>query len=379
MCPQQSFAELITSPVRIPLAEPCLDEADALAVADCVRSGWISSYSPVINRFEQAMAQFLGVSDALALSCGTAALHMALKLAGVKPGDKVAVPALTFVASVNPVRYMGAEPVFVDVDPNTMGMCPIQLKNTLCKNPNVRAVVVTHLYGHLANIRCIKDAAGQRPVIEDAAEALGSQAIDPDRHTGRYAGTWADYGCFSFNGNKTITTGSGGLLVAQNALALAEARHWATQAKQPDTEEFIHTAVGYNYRMNGIQAALGLSQLQKLPGFLRHKRQIADTYATALPKNTPNLQNLGQQVPWLSTGLIDNRLGLSLALAAQQITTRPFFKPLPLLQPYQDFAQGHYPVAENLWQLGLCLPSSPMLTVHQQQQIISLIKSNKSV
>jgi perosamine synthetase len=357
---------------RIPLAEPCLDEADAQAVADCVRSGWISTYSPLVNRFEQAMAQFLGVPDAVALNCGTTALHIALQLAGVKAGDKVAVPALTFVATVNPVRYLGAIPVFVDVNPCTMGMCPDQLAHILAANPDVVAVVVTHLYGHGADVEALKAVAGSLPLIEDAAEALGSGI----GRGGQYAGTLADYGCYSFNGNKTMTTGSGGLLVAKEADLLATARYLSAQAKAPDTPEFIHTAVGYNCRMNGIQAALGLSQLQKLPGFLRQKRQLANRYALALPGHTPALQHMGQQIPWLSTGLFANRQSLAMALAKQQILTRPFFKPLPLLSPYQPFAQGNYPMAEAFWQQGLCLPSSPSLTDAQQKYVIGVIKAH---
>jgi perosamine synthetase len=340
----------------IPLAEPCLDQTDVDAVVACLRSGWVSTTSPLVSQFETAMAHFLGVPATLALNCGTSAIHLALLLAGVQPGDKVAVPALSFVATVNPVRYCHAIPVFVDVDPHTFGMSPHALADALREHPDIKAIVVTHLYGHMADIASIKALAGDRPVIEDAAEALGS------RLNHQYAGTLADYGCFSFNGNKIITTGSGGLLVCQEPNQLQQARLLATQGKAPDGEPFDHAVVGYNYRMNGIQAALGLSQLAKLPQLLRQKVAIAQFYAQLIPQWTPHLQHLNGQVPWLSTVVLPNaqqREGINALFHQHKLATRPFFKPLPLLTPYQPWASSaSYLTATRLWQQGLCLPSS---------------------
>jgi perosamine synthetase len=369
--------------ITIPLSTPQLQPEDLAAVMDCLNSGIISTYSPLVPKFEVAMASFLDVPDALALNCGTSALHLALLVAGVKPGNLVAVPALTFVATANPVHYVGATPICVDVDPVHMGMCPTQLANTLAIHPHIKAIVVTHLYGHTAPMAALRAVAGpHRVIIEDAAEALGSHSPEG------LAGTLGDVGCFSFNGNKTLTTGSGGLLVSRHPQWLAHARHLASQAKPPEDATFHHTEVGYNYRMNGIQAALGLAQINRLPQWLQAKRELAQAYTQALAPyphidTTPlqmGLQAHAHMVPWLVTVLAEHanhQAQLLTHLQQAGVQARPFFKPLPLLPMFTQQPVAQYPNAMALWQQGLCLPSSPNLSLDHVAQIAQLIISQK--
>jgi perosamine synthetase len=383
----------------IPLAIPNLNQADADAVMRCVQSGWVSTLSPEVHQFERAFGAFVGTDHTLALNSGTSALHLALKVAGVGPGDKVAVPALTFIASVNPVHYLGGQALLVDVCPHTFAMDATALANTLQAHPDVKAIVVTHLYGHVADMPALLAVAKGRPVIEDASEALGSQLGSQvaGKTAGKYAGTWGQFGCYSFNGNKTMTTGAGGMLIAQSPEALAHARHLAMQAKHPDSVEFEHTETGYNYRMSGLQAALGLSQLKRLPDFIACKRHFSRAYAegfatllkaqhTTPPPLTDkafaHLLAQPQSVIWLNTLLCRDNAQQQRVMAKlhqQQIACRHFFKPLPTLPMFAQTVsttlnpEEAYPVAYDLWQRGLCLPSSTQMTDEALQRVIQVI------
>ncbi|MEB3286668.1 MAG: aminotransferase class I/II-fold pyridoxal phosphate-dependent enzyme [Vampirovibrionales bacterium] len=369
-------------PVRIPLSVPCLGLEEEQSVMDCVKSGWVSSISPVVKAFENAFAQKLLVPYAIATNTGTSALHLAMSALGIGPGDEVIVPALTFIATVNPVRYLGATPVFVDVESTTFGMNPLAVEAAITEK--TRAIVVAHLYGFPARIRAIKQIADKHglPVIEDAAEALGA-AVDGD-----FIGTIGTIGCFSFNGNKTITCGGGGMIVTKDERLAARMQHLSSQARVIDPEcsaEITHDEVGYNCRMTGLQAAVGIAQLGKMDQFLAKKRKIARTYAQTLSL-VPGIQTKYLAEPlvetepsyWLAVSLLDEPMMRNKIIARaleKGIEFRPFFKPLPMLKPYQPFAKHRYPVAEALWQRGLCMPSCQSMSELQQLEVIHLLSS----
>lgn len=367
-------------PIRIPLSVPCMGPEEERSVSECVKSGWVSSVSPVVRQFESQFAEALRVPHAIATNAGTSALHLAMHAVGVGPGDEVIVPALTFIATVNPVRYLGAIPVFVDVESTRFGMDPKAVEAAI--TPKTKAIVVAHLYGFPARIRMIVDIANKHgiPVIEDAAEALGS-AVDGD-----FIGTIGTIGCFSFNGNKTITCGGGGMVITKDKALADRILHLSTQARIQDPDcsaEITHDDIGYNCRMTGLQAALGVAQLAKMPQFLAKKREIARVYAQALA-SIPGIQTKYLAEPlvetdpsfWLSVSLLDDsamrNVIINKALEAG-IEFRPFFKPLTMLEPYKPFATGHYPVAEALWRRGLCMPSCQSMTEEQQQEVLNLL------
>jgi perosamine synthetase len=392
----QSVANAPT-PIRIPLAIPNLDEAEERAVLACLRSGWISAISPVVQQFEEAFAFWLDQSssvyslEALATNSGTTALLLALRVGLEAQGItdfsqvEVLVPALTFVATVNPVRYLGAIPVFVDADPVSLAMAIEDLAAAL--TPRTKAIIVTHLFGLPANMSALVAFARQHGLllIEDASEALGTHISDNEKTA--YAGCWGDFGCFSFNGNKTITTGGGGMVVSGNKAFMARVRHLALQARtQPLSKQpypqIEHDGVGYNARMTGLAAAMGLAQLAKLNVFLQAKQRFAKTYAQHLQAitgaNTGLLQAPSNQGSswWLSPLLLATpslRHGLITHALSQGIECRPFFKPINTLPPYQHHTTRACPVATNLWQHGVCLPSSSQMTPSQQAEVIGAI------
>jgi perosamine synthetase len=294
------------APIRIPLAIPNLDKAEERAVLACLHSGWISAISPIVQQFEEAFALWLSkpsttsnlldkpspvIFEALATNSGTTALLLALRVGleakGVTNFSQVdvLVPALTFVATVNPVLYLGATPVFVDADPVSLSMDTTDLMAAL--TPRTKAIIVTHLFGLPANMQAIIAFAQQHGLllIEDASEALGTNnSLNKETV---YAGCCGDFGCFSFNGNKTITTGGGGMVVSKNKILMDRVRHLALQARtQPLSKQpypqIEHDSVGYNARMTGLSAAMGLAQLAKLDTFLQAKRHFANTYAPAV-------------------------------------------------------------------------------------------------
>lgn len=277
----------------IPLSVPNFEGNEKLYVNDAVEQGWVSTGGAYINQLENDMANFLCVEKVAAVQSGTAALHLSLIDAGVVPGDVVLVPPLTFIAAVNPVKYQFAEPVFIDCD-DSFCMDPIKLRR-FCeekcqfeegkltfKGKHVRAIVVVHVFGNLADMEAIMSVATDYniKVIEDATEALGSKFCI-GKYNGRYAGTIGDYGCFSFNGNKIITTGGGGAITSTDAVKVDHIKYLSTQAKD-DPHYYIHNEVGYNYRMTNLQAALGVAQMEELPKFIDRKRKNYDLYQELL-------------------------------------------------------------------------------------------------
>ena len=273
----------------IPLSIPNFEGNERKYVDDAIDQGWVSTGGAYITKLEQEMAKFLHVENVAACQSGTSALHLSLVEAGVKPGDIVLVPPLTFIAAVNPVKYQFATPVFIDCD-DTFCMDPIKLRN-FCREEcewdgkylthngaQVKAIVVVHVFGNMADMESIMDTADQYglKVIEDATEALGTRYTQ-GRYNGKFAGTIGHFGAYSFNGNKIITTGGGGAVTANDPKVVDHIRFLSTQAKT-DPHYYIHDEVGYNYRMTNLQAALGVAQMEELPEFIRRKQKNYEQY-----------------------------------------------------------------------------------------------------
>lgn len=367
---------------QIALHEPWLIGNTERYLLECLKTNYVSSVGPFVIRFEEEFAAFVGARYAVATCNGTAAIHTALLVLGVGPGDDVLVSTFTFVASVNPIRYQGASPVLIDSEPRTWNMDPAlvvaELQTRAAAGRLPKAILVVHLYGHPADMDPILEAAGRFgvPVVEDAAESLGAT------HRGRAVGTLGRIGCYSFNGNKVITTGGGGMLVTNDPELARRARHLTTQAKRPGLE-YWHDDIGYNYRLTNLQAALGVAQLEVLPSFLERKRQIAATYAEAFA-NVPGIRLLrqaewAQSSWWLNCILVDQdqcgteRVELIEELEREGIQARPLWVPIHRLPIYADAERIGGAVAECLFLQGLSLPSSPSLTLDAQRRVIECI------
>lgn len=368
---------------RVFLSSPHLSGTEAQYVADAFASNWVTPLGPHVDAFETEFAAAVGAPHALALSSGTAALHLALLLADVGPGDEVLVSTLTFVASVNPIVYLGATPVFIDSERSSWNMDPALLQEALadraCRGRLPKAVVVVHLYGQSADLDAIAGACSRYGVtmIEDAAEALGAS------YKGRAPGTIGAAGIYSFNGNKIITTAGGGMLVSPDPALVAHARKLATQARDP-APHYEHSEVGYNYRMSNILAAIGRGQLRVLEDRVAARRRNFAFYAEALG-DLPGLEFMpeatwGTHTRWLTTLTIDpelfgaDREMIRLALDADGIEARPVWKPMHL-QPL--FAQSPLVggnVANDLFARGFCLPSGSNLTQADLERVVSVVR-----
>lgn len=351
---------------RIYLSPPRLGGEETGLVLDALASGWITPLGPHVDAFEEEFAAAVGARHAAALSSGTAALHLALILAGVRPGDEVLVSTLTFAASVNPVLYLGARPVFIDSERESWNMDPDLLQQTLRRKAEAgclpRAVVLVHLYGQSADIDPILAACDEFgvPLIEDAAEALGAS------YRGRAPGTRGRFGVFSFNGNKIITSAGGGMLVSDDAAAVAHARKLASQSREP-VPWYEHREVGFNYRLSNVLAALGRAQLADLENRVQRRRAIFHAYEHELA-GLPGLRFMpdagwGRHSRWLTVLTIDpeqagvDREAIRLALEARQVESRPVWKPMHLQPVFAGFEAVGGTVAEDLFRRGLCLPS----------------------
>lgn len=276
-------------PNFIPLSIPNFEGNEKKYVNEALDAGWVSTGGAYIAKLEQSMAKFLQVENVAACQSGTSALHLSLVEAGIKPGDVVLVPPVTFIAAVNPVKYQFATPVFIDCD-DSFCMDPIKLEEfceTQCNfsegvlhhdGKTVKALVVVHVFGNMADMEAIMDIAKKYNilVVEDATEALGTRYTE-GKYAGKYAGTIGDFGCYSFNGNKIITTGGGGAITAQDSKVVDHIRFLSTQAKT-DPHYYIHDEIGYNYRMTNLQAALGVAQMEELPEFIRRKQRNYELY-----------------------------------------------------------------------------------------------------
>ena len=360
---------------RIPLLEPVLLGNERAYLDQCVASGQVSSVGPFVPRFEREFAERVGAEHAVACASGTAALHLAMLAVGVGPGDDVLVSDLTFIASANPARYCGARVILVDSEPSGWNLDPALVEAELDRRGRVglrmpAAIVAVHVFGQLAALERILAAATDHgvPVIEDAAEALGGHWLSPPFRL-RQAGTVGEIGVFSFNGNKVLTTGGGGMLVTADAAKAAKARHLSTQARLPGSD-YVHDTIGFNYRLSNIAAAVGLAQLERLDAMLARKREIANRYDDEF-EGEPRVETVPDAPgtrgsAWLCTVLLPSRSDrdrVRVALAAEGIETRPVWPPLHLQQPYLGSpVLGGGAVAVELAGRGLSLPSSAGLS-----------------
>jgi perosamine synthetase len=361
----------------IALHEPNIGQRENELVSKCLASGWVSSVGEYISEFEQGLAKFTNSKHAIAVVNGTAALHLALHSVGVKPGDEVLVPTLSFVATANAVSHCGAIPHFVDSDPETLGLDPLALREHLRANASLRdgelhntstgrrisAVVPMHTFGHPMQIEALIDVAKEfnLVVVEDAAESIGSYV--GTTHTG----TFGRCGSLSFNGNKTITTGGGGAILTNDAELAQRIRHLATTAKTPHDYEYIHDAVAFNYRMPNINAALGCAQLGRLDDFLSAKRVLAKKYAEGF-SSARSMQFVAEPHGttsnyWLNTIRLSKpdlslRDELLVAARANGYMCRPAWNLLHTLPMYESSPRAKLPVAQNLWQSLINIPSS---------------------
>lgn len=369
---------------RIYLSPPHLSGLEGQFLQEALESGWIAPLGPQVDAFEQEFAEAVGAKHALAVSSGTAALHLALILAGVGPGDEVVVSTLTFAASAFPVLYLGAKPVFVDSERTSWNMDPGLLAEFLearaKKGRLPKAVVLVHLYGQSADIAPIQALCQEYgiPLVEDAAEALGST------YQGRSPGTFGLAGIFSFNGNKIITTSGGGMLVSEDGRLVAHARKLATQAREP-VPWYEHREVGYNYRMSNLLAAIGRAQLRTLEERVQARRRIYERYVAGL-SDLPGLSfqpeaPWGRHTRWLTVMLVDREAfgrgpeEIRQALEGLGIETRPVWKPLHLQPVFHGAETVGGGVAEDLFARGLCLPSGSSLTPEEQDRVIEAIRS----
>jgi pyridoxal phosphate-dependent aminotransferase EpsN len=368
---------------RILLSVPHMGGAEQAFVNQAFASNWLSTVGPNLDAFEREFEEQFGLPSA-ALASGTAGIHLGLRLLGVGPGDEVWSPALTFAASCNPILYLGAEPVFLDSEYSTWNLDPNILEEALrdraSRNKLPRALVVVDLYGQCAQMDTILSLCREYgvPVLEDAAEALGAT------YGGRPAGTLGDIGVFSFNGNKIITTTGGGMLVSRNRAWVEKARFWSLQARDPGVA-YEHSELGYNYRMSNVLAGIGRGQLEVLEARVAQRRAIAFRYREAF-EDVPGISLMpqaayGLHTNWLSCFLIDeetlgcSRDALIRALDQANIESRPVWKPMHLQPLYEHCERYGGNVAADLFQRGICLPSSSSLTGADQLYVVNTIRT----
>ena len=371
---------------RILLASPHMGGTEQKFIQEAFDTNWIAPLGANVNGFEQELAKYVQSKAASATVSGTSAIHLALDLLGVRAGDSVFCSTLTFIASANPILYLGAKPVFIDSEPDTWNMSPqaLALAFEMAEQENIlpKAVIIVNLYGQSAKMDELIKICEQFnvPIIEDAAESLGSN------YKGKASGTFGKFGIYSFNGNKIITTSGGGMLVSNDAELIAQSRFLATQARDV-AKHYQHSVVGYNYRMSNIVAGIGRGQLEVLDERITQKRAIFARYAKAFKdidgiEMMPELEETFSN-RWLSTMLLDTSIirltpyELINALEEENIEARPVWKPLhmqPLFEGYKFYPHEENDiVSERLFATGICLPSDTKMTVEEQQRVIDVI------
>lgn len=359
------------SAYKIPVYQPDLSGSEKRYVLECLDSTWISSKGRFIAEFENGCANFVGAKYAVGVCNGTVALHLALVTLGIGPGDEVIVPTLTYIAAVNAIAYTGATPVFVDSLSNSWQMDPADVERKL--SPRTKGILAVHVYGHPCDMDALVAIARKHDVflIEDCAEAFGT------RYQRRHVGTFGDIACFSFFGNKTITTGEGGMVMTDDKTLFERARHFKGQGLA-DHREYWHDVIGYNYRMTNICAAIGLAQLERANEFIAKKRQLAETYRRELAGAPVEVHGEFGTVThsyWMITILVESaadREPLRQSLREAGIETRPMFYPVHTMPMYAARYQRH-PVAENLAWRGINLPSWPGLSAEQVKEIAAIV------
>lgn len=374
---------------RIFLSSPHMSGKEIDYVKEAFLTNWVAPLGPHVNLFEKELSQFVGAKGAVAVSSGTAGIHLALKLLNVGKGDIVFCSTLTFVASANPILYEGATPVFIDSEPFTWNMSPQALKRAFedarkdGKLP--KAVIIVNLYGQSADMVPLLSICEEYhvPVIEDAAESLGAT------YKGKASGIMGKFGVYSFNGNKIITSSGGGMLVSDDEEALEKARFWATQSREP-AKHYEHKEMGYNYRLSNVSAGIGRAQLRVLEDHVNARRQVFNHYFTALSefKGITFMPEapFGRSTRWLTTMILDEHLtGVSPLdlidkLEKENIEARPVWKPMHLQALFKD--HHYYPhnpiesVSDHLFKKGICLPSGSNLSIDEQSLVINCIKNS---
>lgn len=368
---------------RIYLASPQVLGNEKEYVKEVFDTNWIAPLGPFVNKLEENFKNYMGMKSAVALSAGTAALHLSMKLAGIKQGDFVFCSSLTFSASANPITYEGGIPIFIDSEPNTYNMSPVALEKAFEKYPNPKAVVIVSLYGMPADFDKLMTICEKHnvTVIEDAAESLGAT------YKGKKVGTFGKYNIISFNGNKIITTSCGGMLLTNNEEDAKHALKWATQSREP-ARHYEHKEIGYNYRMSNVCAAIGCGQFGNLDQKIEMKRNIFNKYVEEF-KNIKEIEMIKEpeelkSTHWLSIMRLHNSkvtsLDIIVALENDNIESRPIWKPMHLQPVFssKDFFNHNnegMSVSEDLFNNGVCLPSDTNMNEEEQMRVINIIKS----
>lgn len=379
----------------IPLSIPNFEGNEKKYVNEALDAGWVSTGGAFITKLEQSMAKFLQVENVAACQSGTSALHLSLVEAGIKPGDVVLVPPVTFIAAVNPVKYQHATPVFIDCD-DSFCMDPVKLREfceTRCEFADgvlryegkiVKALVVVHVFGNMADMEAIMDTAARYniTVIEDATEALGTRYTD-GRYAGKYAGTIGNFGCYSFNGNKIITTGGGGAITANDPKVVDHLRYLSTQAKD-DPHYYIHHEIGYNYRMTNLQAALGVAQMEELPEFIRRKQRNYELYKDLfkgfeLAELMPFRERTSSNKWFYSLKIDRNKITATMreiitALQEKGIETRAIWGLINEQKPYEDEVTYRLEKAPYYAERILNIPSSTQITEEEIEYVVATVK-----
>jgi perosamine synthetase len=365
---------------RIPIAEPDLSGNEEKYVIECIKTGWISSKGKFVDQFEEEFASYVGVRHAVAVSSGTAALHLALAALDIRPGDEIIMPTFTMIACANVAKYLGAKPVLVDSEISTWNIDPNKIEEKITNK--TKAIMAVHIYGHPADMDPIMKIAKNYGlyVIEDAAEAHGAE------YKGRKVGSIGDLGCFSFYANKIITTGEGGMITTNDDKIAEKVRKLRDQGYDLTMRKWlIHDVVGYNYRLTNLQAALGLAQLERIEDFINKHRENAYHYNSLLKGirgvTLPPEMSWAKNVYWMYTILIDEEIlgitrdDLIKKLEIYGIDTRSTFLPIHLQPPYRDiYIDEKYPIAELLGRRGINLPSGNSTTKEDIEYVASAIK-----
>ncbi|MEG0496313.1 MAG: DegT/DnrJ/EryC1/StrS family aminotransferase [Eubacterium sp.] len=371
---------------KIYLSSPHMGGEEMTYIKEAFDTNWIAPLGANVNGFEKEMATYLGLKTGAALSAGTAAIHLGLKALGVTKDDIVFCSSLTFSASANPIIYCGAKPVFIDSEPETWNMSPIALEKAFEKYPHPKAVIIVDLYGQSADYEPLLNLcnAHHTPVLEDAAEALGA-TYDKQK-----CGVFGDFSVLSFNGNKIITTSGGGMLLSNDETAIQKVRFWSTQSRENE-RHYEHKELGYNYRMSNIVAGIGRGQLKVLDQRVKKKTQIFETYQKAFEtidaiKMMP-VSEKGKPNFWLSAATVKPEskvtpIDIMKALEAQNIESRPVWKPMHLQPYFKEYAffshnddKNKGSISEQIFNQGICLPSDTKMTEEQQERIIEIIKN----
>lgn len=355
----------------IPVYKPYIKGNEKKYISDCIDTTWISSRGNYINRFEKYFSDYLNINHATSVTNGTAALHLALCVLGIKAGDEVIVPTLTYIASVNAIQYIGATPVFVDSEEEFWNIDVDKIEEKI--STKTKAILAVHLYGASCEMSALSKICKEHNLflIEDAAEAFGT------KYAGKYAGSFGDISTFSFFGNKTITTGEGGMLVSKNKELIERAAYLKSQAVS-SLQEYWHDDVGYNYRMTNISAAIGVAQLEQADKILQLKKKIAMWYKYNLEGTNivfqPDVDNRVNSY-WMISVLVESEALRDLVrtkLLSNNIETRPFFFPAHVMPVFKE--NNRYPIAESISKRGISLPSYPGLSKKEVLYVCNIIK-----